>query len=130
MTDRNDKVANAIKELAALFLERENNRTSLITVISATVSPDLKRATIFITVLPSSKEADALNFVKRQLKDLREFLKKNLSIKIIPFLDVAIDLGEKNRQKIDELLREKKCFVRPAGIEPATFSLRGSYSTS
>jgi len=107
MTDRNDKVANAIKELAALFLERENNRTSLITVISATVSPDLKRATIFITVLPSSKEADALNFVKRQLKDLREFLKKNLSIKIIPFLDVAIDLGEKNRQKIDELLREK-----------------------
>ena len=107
MTDRNDKVANAIKELAALFLERENNRTSLITVISATVSPDLKRATIFITVLPSSKEADALNFVKRQLKDLREFLKKNLPIKIIPFLDVAIDLGEKNRQKIDELLREK-----------------------
>jgi len=107
MTDRNDKVANAIKELAALFLERENNRTSLITVISATVSPDLKRATIFITVLPTSKEADALNFVKRQLKDLREFLKKNLPIKIIPFLDVAIDLGEKNRQKIDELLREK-----------------------
>jgi len=107
MTDRNDKVANAIKELAALFLERENNRTSLITVISATVSPDLKRATIFITVLPDSKEADALNFVKRQLKDLREFLKKNLPIKIIPFLDVAIDLGEKNRQKIDELLREK-----------------------
>ena len=108
MTDRNDKVANAIKELAALFLERENNRTSLITVISATVSPDLKRATIFITVLPDSKEADALNFVKRQLKDLREFLKKNLPIKIIPFLDVAIDLGEKNRQKIDELLKMSK----------------------
>ena len=108
MTDRNDKVANAIKELAALFLERENNRTSLITVISATVSTDLKRATIFITVLPDSKEADALNFVKRQLKDLREFLKKNLPIKIIPFLDVAIDLGEKNRQKIDELLKMSK----------------------
>ena len=107
MTDRNDKVANAIKELAALFLERENNRTSLITVISATVSPDLKRATIFITVLPDSKEADALNFVKRQLKDLREFLKKKLPIKIIPFLDVERDLAEKNRQKIDELLREK-----------------------
>ncbi len=108
MTDRNDKVANAIKELAALFLERENNRTSLITVTSCSVSPDLKRATIFITVLPDSKEADALNFVKRQLKDLREFLKKNLPIKIIPFLDVAIDLGEKNRQKIDELLKMSK----------------------
>jgi len=30
-----------------------------------------------------------------------------MPIKIIPFLDVEIDLGEKNRQKIDELLREK-----------------------
>lgn len=105
MSQRNEKVANQIKELAAQFLGRENNRTSLITVTSATVSPDLKRGTIFITVLPTSKENAALGFVKRKLKDLREFLKKNMPIKIIPFLDVAIDLGEKNRQKIDELLR-------------------------
>ncbi|MFZ3011724.1 MAG: ribosome-binding factor A [Minisyncoccia bacterium] len=107
MTQRNDKVANAVKELAASFLGRENNRTSLITVTSCSTSPDLKRATIFITVLPDSKETSALDFVKRNLSELREFLKKNLEIKTIPFLDVAIDLGEKNRQKIDELLREK-----------------------
>ena len=105
--DRNEKVANFIKELAAQFLERENDRTSLITVMSATLSPDMKRATIFITVLPDSKEQPALLFVKRKLGELRESLKKNLPIKIIPFLDVAIDLGEKNRQKIDKLLREK-----------------------
>jgi len=102
---RNQKVANQIKELAALFLGRENNKTSLITVTRATTSPDLKRASIFITVLPNSKEKSALDFVKRRLKDLREYLKKNMPMKIIPFLDVAIDLGEKNRQKIDELLR-------------------------
>ncbi len=104
---RNEKVANQIKELAAKFLAREDNRTSLITITSATVSPDLKRGTIFITVLPDSKEHDALEFIKRKRTELREFLKKNMPIKIIPFLDVAIDLGEKNRQKIDELLREK-----------------------
>ena len=107
MTQRNEKVANIIKKLAARFLGQENNRTSLITVTSATVSPDLKRATIFITVLPNTKETGALDFVKRKRKELREFLKKNMPIKIIPFLDVVIDLGEKNRQKIDELLREK-----------------------
>ncbi|MEK7471404.1 MAG: ribosome-binding factor A [Patescibacteria group bacterium] len=107
MTERNEKVANQIKKLSAQFLGRENNKTSLITVTSATTSPDLKRATIFITVLPNSKEKSALDFVKRKLKDLREYLKKNMPIKIIPFLNVAIDLGEKNRQKIDELLREK-----------------------
>jgi len=107
MTQRNEKVANNIKELAAQFLGRENNKTSLLTVTTATLSPDLKRATIFITVFPTSKETSALSFVKRKRKELREFLKKNMPIKIIPFLDVAIDQGEKNRQKIDELLREK-----------------------
>ena len=103
--ERNEKVANNIKELAAQFLGRENNRTSLITVTYCSTSPDFKKATIFITVLPESKEEAALNFIKRNLGDLREFLKKNMPIKIIPFLDVAIDKGEKNRQKIDELLR-------------------------
>jgi ribosome-binding factor A len=107
MADRTEKVANTIKELSAQFLGRANNRTSLITVTSATCSPDMKRATVYITVLPTSKESAALSFVKRQRGDLREFLKKNMPVKMIPFIDVAIDQGEKNRQKIDELLREK-----------------------
>lgn len=107
MTSRNEKVANRIKELSAEFLGQENNRTSLITVTHATCAPDLKRATVFITVLPTSKESSAFEFVKRKRGELREFLKKNLEIKTIPFVEIAIDLGEKNRQKIDELLREK-----------------------
>jgi len=105
MIPRNEKIAHTVKELTAQFLGRENDRTSLITVTGATVSPDLKRGTIFITVFPASKEEAALGFAKRKLGELREFLKENIPIKIIPFLDVAIDQGEKNRQKIDELLR-------------------------
>ena len=105
MTQRNEKVANQIKELAAQFLGRENNRTSLVTVTSCSASPDLKKATVFITVLPNSKEHDALDFAKRKRGEIREYLKKNMQIKIIPFLDIKIDEGEKNRQKIDELLR-------------------------
>ncbi|OGI60988.1 hypothetical protein A2641_01705 [Candidatus Nomurabacteria bacterium RIFCSPHIGHO2_01_FULL_37_25] len=107
MTQRNEKMASYIKENAAIFLGRENNRTSLITVTSATCSPDLKRATIFITVLPEGKEKNALEFAKRKKPELREFFKKNMTTKNIPFVDFAIDLGEKHRQKIDELLREK-----------------------
>jgi len=107
MIQRNEKVANYIKELAADFLGRENDRTSLITVTSTTCSPDLKRATIFITVFPTLKEKNALQFAKRKREELREFIKKNMTTKNIPFIDVAIDLGEKHRQKIDELLREK-----------------------
>ena len=103
--ERNIKVANQIKELAAEFLGRENNRTSLITVISCNTSPDLKKATIFITVLPNKKEHDALDFSKRKRPEMRDYLKKKMNLKVIPFLDIRIDDGEKNRQKIDELLR-------------------------
>jgi ribosome-binding factor A len=102
---RQAKVANFIKELSAQFLERENNHTSLVTVTSCDVSSDLKRATIYITVLPDSKEKAALDFAKRKRGGLRDHLKKNMEVKNIPFIDIELDLGEKNRQKIDELLR-------------------------
>lgn len=105
MLQRNEKVANFIKELSAQFLEHESNGTSLITVTSCNVSPDLKKATIFITVLPDEKETSALAFVKRQRSELRDHIKKNMQTKVIPFIDIELDYGEKNRQKIDELLR-------------------------
>ncbi len=107
MLQRNEKVANFIKELSAQFLEHESNGTSLITVTSCNVSPDLKQGKIFITVLPDKKEHDALDFAKRKRGDLREYIKKNMKTKVVPFIDIEIDQGEKNRQRIDELLREK-----------------------
>ncbi|MCE9585044.1 ribosome-binding factor A [Candidatus Nomurabacteria bacterium] len=107
MTERTEKISQMIRKLSAEFLGRENNKTSLITVTSSDTSPDLKKATIFITVLPESREATALDFAKRKRAELRDYLKKNMQIKTIPFIDIQIDRGEKNRQKIDELLREK-----------------------
>ena len=104
---RRDKMVSLIKEVSARFLEEESNRTSLITVTNCIVSEDIKRATIFISVLPTDKENAAIGFAKRKRGELRQVLKKNLNTKIIPYLDIEIDKGEKNRQKIDELLREK-----------------------
>lgn len=103
-TGRMGKVAQLIKELAAEYLGKENNKTSLITITACSVSPDLKRATLFMTVLPENKEAAALEFVHRKLSEIRDHLKKNMATKSIPFIDIIIDKGEKNRQKIDELL--------------------------
>jgi ribosome-binding factor A len=105
MSDRQNKVSNLIKEKTAEFLGRENNQTSLITVTSATTSPDLKKATVFITVLPLEKENTALLFAKRKRPEIREYLKKHMMTKVVPFIEIEIDKGEKNRQKIDELLR-------------------------
>ena len=107
MQTRNERVANLIKKLGAECLGRENNHTSLITVSRAEVSPDLKQAIIFFTVLPEEKETEALAFAKRKRSELRDLIKENMKTKVVPYLDVAIDQGEKHRQKIDELLRAK-----------------------
>ncbi len=101
---RGEKISNHIRELAATFIEREAGPTSLITVTRVLLSPDSKRAVIMITVLPREKETAAYGFIKRNLGELRKFVTKNLKVNPIPFLNVEIDEGEKNRQKIDELL--------------------------
>ncbi len=101
---RNEKIKNNIKELAAIFIEREAGPTSLITVTRVLLSPDGKRATIMISVMPQEKEQAAYGFIKRNLGELRKYVSKNLKINPVPFLDVGIDEGEKNRQKIDDLL--------------------------
>jgi ribosome-binding factor A len=103
MTLRQDKIQNLLIELASRFFSKESNRASLLTITSAEVSRDLKNATIFITVYPENKEKEALNFAKRQRTHLRDYIKSELRVKITPFLEIEIDLGEKNRQRVEEL---------------------------
>ena len=113
MTTRQEKVSSLIQKLTAEFLQNESNKISLITVTKSDISKDLKKGTIFITVFPEDKEKIALAFVKRQLKDLRLYLRKNLKIKFAPFLDVKIDIGEKNREEIENISRSLKTKTAP-----------------
>lgn len=102
---RDEKISNKIRELAATFIEREAGPTSFITVTGIQMEADGRSAKILISVLPKDKENAAYGFVKRNLGTMRDYIKKNMKIHSIPYLDVEIDLGEKNRQRIDELLR-------------------------
>jgi ribosome-binding factor A len=102
---RSEKIANHLRELAALYIEKEASPASLITVTRVLLTPDNKQATILVSVLPQEKEAAAYGFLKRNLGEMRKYMTKGLNIHPIPFLDIAIDTGEKNRQKIDELLK-------------------------
>ena len=100
---RQDKVSELLRNLTAQFLERESNRQSLVTVTRAEVSSDLKKATVYITVLPEEKEEAALDFAKRKRKELREFVKGKIKFRVLPFLDIELDKAEKIRQKIELL---------------------------
>jgi ribosome-binding factor A len=90
------------------FFQRESSGASMITVTRTEISRDMKHGTIFITVLPENKEEAAINFAKRMRSELRHFVMKRLPVKVIPFFEVEIDYGEKNRLHVDELLRKDK----------------------
>lgn len=90
------------------FFQRESSGASMITVTRTEVSRDMKHGTIFITVFPENKEDAAINFAKRMRSELRHFVMKRLPVKVIPFFEVEIDFGEKNRLHVEELLRKEK----------------------
>ena len=90
------------------FFQRESSGASMITVTRTEISRDMKHGTIFITVLPENKEEAAINFAKRMRSEMRHFVMKRLPVKVIPFFEVEIDYGEKNRLHVDELLRKDK----------------------
>ena len=103
MKQKDEKMKEVIRELAAEFFSRESNRTSLITVTAVELRSRNSRATILFTVMPENQENAALDFMTRQLSDFREYVGNHARMMRVPFFDIAVDKGEKNRQRIDEI---------------------------
>jgi len=99
---RQQKVSEELRKMAGEFIASHAGRGSLITPTRVDISPDLKRASIFFTVLPATQEENALSFLKRNRSEFRQYLKK-IHFKVLPFVDFEIDYGEKNRQVIDAI---------------------------
>ena len=102
------QVRETIAHMAGEFLAREAGPQSLITVTRAEITPDLKNATIFLSVFPESAEQAALSFTKRERSNVRLFIQKHSSLNFPPIIDFELDIGEKNRQRIDDLTRPNK----------------------
>lgn len=101
---RQEKVQSLLRQFAADYIQGISGSDSLISVTKVDISPDLKYADLYISVLPSEKESSALAFLERKMGGLREFIKPKLSMKTLPYFRVKIDKGEKSRARIDELL--------------------------
>jgi ribosome-binding factor A len=99
-------VAALLGELVATYIQHESNTDPLITITRTEVSPDYRHATVYLTTIPSDREADALTFLKRSGSAIRAHVKAKANLKIIPFFDFSIDHGERHRQHIDEVTRK------------------------
>ena len=106
MTLRADRTSTIIAHEAAQFIEREAGRDSLITVTRAVPSSRGDRYTVFVSVLPDDKVRPALAFLSRQREAFSDHLKEHARLSPLPRIDFAIDSGERNRQRLDELSNE------------------------
>ena len=101
--NRKFKVQEVLREIVAEYINRENNKTSLITVTRIDISPNLSSADIYVSVFPETAEESALNFLKRKRPEVKEQIKKKMNMRRIPFVDFKVDVGEKNRQRLEEI---------------------------
>lgn len=101
---KDEKMLFHLKDLAGDFLNRHSNHTSLITVTRVELSSDLKRANILLSVFPKKSERVAVLFANRLRAEFKEYVKKHSRMRILPQITFLPDIGEKNRQRIEELL--------------------------
>ncbi len=106
MKNHNEKLETAITREAAAFFEREGNKSALITVTRTLLTKRGNGATLFISVFPIAKEKAALDFIQRNLGELRKVLREKIRSRAIPSLKIIPDHGEQAREEINKLLME------------------------
>ena len=104
--DRLQKLNKEMRKAFSEFIERESNKESLVTVTRCDTSPDLANVIVHVSVLPVHLEEKVIAFLNRRQVDARSYMKKRVVCRRIPKVTFMIDLGEKNRQHIDQLLRD------------------------
>ena len=106
MSLRDEKIAEVLVHLAANFIAREAGRETLITPTRATLGKGAKTATIFVSVFPEHDTPHALEFLARHRDDFRTLMKKEARLSTLPQVTFAEDVGERNRQHLDEISRD------------------------
>lgn len=101
--DKTERMIDEMKKLVCEFIQRESNYDSMITVTNASMSSDFKKAVFFVTVLPETKENAAIDFLKRNIREVKHLIKTKSRLSKIPQIDFQLDGGEKSRQKIDKI---------------------------
>lgn len=102
---RDTRVTELIAHEAAIFIARESSGQSLITVTRAVLSENAEHATIFVSIFPEKETGPALSFLARSAGDFRTHLHDRTRLHPLPRIEFALDEGELNRQRLDEISR-------------------------
>ena len=108
---RTDRVGQQIREILGQIALKHIDLSHLgfITFTEVNVSPDLRSAKIFYSVLNPKYSKDELQAAMNNLrKPFRKYIGPELKIKNIPKLKFYFDESQEYSEKVDKLLKDMK----------------------
>lgn len=103
---RPGQVGDLVRAELAVLIQREirDPRVGFVTVTSVKLSPDLRHARVYISVLEEEREAEAIEALRRAGGFLRRELAGRLQLRNVPSLDFHADPTLRHGAHIEELL--------------------------
>ncbi len=98
------RAESVIRKIVDDYISRNSGGQSLITITSIVQADRSNNVTIRISVLPENQENAVIDFLNRNVSEIRDDIKAKSRIGILPFLHFEIDRGEKHRQEIFEII--------------------------
>lgn len=106
MTRRSDQVGERIHRLVGNAFERELEFPEgvLPTISRVDIEPDLKRANIYITVLPFNRSEEVMQYLIRNRKRIQQQVVRQLTMKFVPELHFISDAQTEHADQIERII--------------------------
>jgi ribosome-binding factor A len=111
MTQRQEKVERQIKIEVSEIIQREmkDPRLGFVTITDVEITPDLRHARVFFSVLGDEKQhADSLKALKSAAGFVRSELGKRIRMRVTPEIEFRVDESIEHGVHIFELLEKIK----------------------
>lgn len=105
-TARMRKVNSTLREVLADEIELLTDpRLELVSVTSVDTSPDLRRATVYVSTVDLERGDDAVTALTRAAPRLQSALARQVRLKYTPHLEFELDTGVIQGERIEAILR-------------------------
>jgi len=104
MTLRQEKITSHLKNTVSQYLKGIDFESRIVSITRLEISRDLKSAKIFVSSFPVGGEEKVLEILNKEKGEIKKYLSRKTKMKFLPELQFLEDKGEKNRQRIEELL--------------------------
>ncbi len=107
---RSQRVGDLVREEVAdiIMYRLKDPRIGFVTVTGVDMSPDMKMARVFVSVLKEEDRELTMEILNSSKSYMRSLLSKRLRMKFIPTVEFKFDTSIEYGYKIDKLLKEIK----------------------